>query len=177
MSTIEKATLITGTKVITARINTYSTAAKALDTEVNLLACSVLSHCIAKGEESLANKLLDSLGKSQRKDALLRWFVNFGNMSLKPATDKTKGCTNVKLAKTKETDLDAALKIPFWEYVLPPVVNEFNLVKAYYASLKSIISKTKKRIEDEANGEIDNSKNIIDHKFLAKLEKQLAAKA
>lgn len=119
-----KVTVLNGAEAISTAIASIAKRGKALDKDIHAAAVSTLIHADKHGDITLANKLIEALPASQRKNALRDWFCTFGKFSYNTETKA--------LAFNREavTMTDKATQTPFWvlkpeaEYVPLNVVKE-----------------------------------------------------
>ena len=100
-------------KQCNAAISNIKMNGKALDGAIQDVGLSVLQHCAANGEVSLAIKLLNALPKGSRRNALVQWLVQFGPVQVE--LDKAKAKTH-PLAHNKAgvLDVEGAAAKPWW---------------------------------------------------------------
>ena len=155
--------LLQGTDIITKRISGYKKKALALDVESHLLACSTLAHSIQNSEYSLANKLVTALGRSQRKNALIRWFTTMGHCSFDTKTGK------INHSKTsKGLGIEEAMEVRFWDLTKEEdVIRKFDLC----VLLNSLITRCDERIEEAGSSDVVLNKTMIDGDMLKALRK------
>jgi hypothetical protein len=65
-------------KVIRSRITQVGTLAASVQQEIHVLACSIVGHALQHGDVTLADALLQGVGKGVRHQALVAWFETFG---------------------------------------------------------------------------------------------------
>lgn len=94
-------------------ISNIKISGKALDQAVQEVGLSVIQHCAANGEVSLAIKLLNALPKGSRRNALVQWLVQFGPVQVE--LDKAKAKTHpLAYNKAGALDVDGATAKPWW---------------------------------------------------------------
>jgi hypothetical protein len=86
-----------------------------LDNDIHSGAMACLFHADKHGDITLMNRLLMAMPKSTRRNALAQWAVAFGKFQ--PNEDKsTAESAPLAFAKSKTTDITAALAKPFWDF-------------------------------------------------------------
>ena len=100
-------TLITGADAINAAIKSIAVRGKKIDEDVQRTALSCLVHADKHGDVTLAQKLVEAVPASMRKNALRTWFIEFGKFRW----DATKKA--LAYDKKATTQLDAAMATPF----------------------------------------------------------------
>jgi hypothetical protein len=120
---------------------------------------------------TLAQNLLDALGRSHRKEALIAWFKHFGKIT----TTKLEGKTVLKFTKHSaeyinnnlDTIMAEADEKPFYTAIEKPVdADAFVTI-----DIKEEVAKLIKRISKIA----ENDKNVINHLELIADLRDLAA--
>lgn len=102
--------LLTGAEAINTLIQSIAKRGKAMDKDIHIAAVSSLVHADKHGDITLANKLIDALPSSSRKNALRDWYIAFGKFRY---NDEAK-----KLGYNGDavTQTDTAIATPFWEF-------------------------------------------------------------
>lgn len=107
--------LILGTAEIGKALESIKNRSAKLDASMVQAALSILHHVELHGDITLANRMLSSLGKGQRVNALAAWFCAFGK--LKANEDKaSKKASPLVYDKDAVTDMESAQATPFWEF-------------------------------------------------------------
>ena len=107
--------LIVGTTEIGKALDSIKNRSGKLDRDMHVAALSILNHVQQHGDITLANRMLASLGKGLRVNALAAWFCAFGK--LKTIENKeTKKASPLVFDKDKATDMESAESTPFWEF-------------------------------------------------------------
>jgi len=107
--------LIIGTSEIGKALESIKNRSAKLDASMVQAALSILHHVELHGDITLANRMLASLGKGLRVNALAAWFCAFGK--LKANEDKaSKKASPLVYAGDKTTDMESAQATPFWEF-------------------------------------------------------------
>ena len=162
--------LLKGSTNIAGRIEDYRKKAISMDTEGHLLACSTLAHVLEHNEYSLADKLIWAMGRSQRKNALIRWFTTQA-----PCTWDTKS-EKLKFSKTKKDfgGLEAGIATPFWDLTKEAdVVREFDLKKL----LMGIVTRCDERLAEATGSDLVHKKTKIHGSTLKALKRMVGEMA
>lgn len=75
-------------KQVENKIKTVATKGASFDALVQEVALAVIFHVNDKREASLANKLYAALPKGTRRNALVKWFMTFGEIKLNQGADR-----------------------------------------------------------------------------------------
>lgn len=126
--------LITGAAAITKAIDSIAGRMKKLETEIHTVAVSCLDHAAKHGDVTLMQRLVAGLGRSQRKNALLQWCLDFGPFAM------ADGNKELVYAKRAHVDVDKAMAKPFWDHVQEAKFVPFDMA----AELDRLLSKAKK---------------------------------
>lgn len=102
--------LVEGAANITKLIVSVTTRGKKLENDLHVAAVSTLHHAGQHGDITLANRLLEGLPASTRKNALREWYLSFGKFKW---NEEEKA---LAYDKTKQSMLDEAIATPFWEF-------------------------------------------------------------
>lgn len=159
-----KLVLIKGTDAITKSIKSVETRGKALDNLIHLTACSILAHVHEHREVSLANKLLNALPKSGRKNALIAWFEAYGEM-LFDGKDK-----EMKFCKDTTTEQDKAELDPFWKFVPEPAYHALDLNAAVAKLVKEAIKRNEAILAEQKKNPNYSTTDKIDADTLKGLQ-------
>lgn len=127
-----KMKVLTGADVIAKMIASIGKRGKALDKDVHIAAVSCLVHADKHGDITLANKLIEALPASQRKNALRDWFLAFGKFNY---DTQNKVFTFNKLATTQT---ETAINTPFWEFKPEATYVPFNAVTFLQQAIKRV---------------------------------------
>lgn len=133
--------VIAKAKDVKTAIASIERRAKKLDHDIHVAAVSCLFHAGEHGDVTLMQALIEALGKSQRRNALIEWAIEFGKFS---ADDKGK---NVVFNKAGETDLDKAIEVSPWDFKPEPPFKPFDLE----AELAKLYKRAAKAADDERN--------------------------
>lgn len=110
--------LITNQAELNGAIKSIAGRAQRLDTDIHRAACSVIVHSAKHNDPDVATRLLEAMGKSQRREALKAWLVNYGAFGTdehgKLVYDKSRSA-----AVQKEDNVRAAIAEPFWDFAGP----------------------------------------------------------
>ena len=102
--------LLTTVKALEAGIVSIHTAGQTLQTQMHLVACSVLQHVGKHSDTRVLMKLINAMPDMSRKNSLIQWFETFGNVKY-----STEGKTFV-IVKDKAVKLGTAIDKPFWKF-------------------------------------------------------------
>lgn len=135
-------TLLVGKAAIVKAITSIKGRAAKLDRDLHIAAVSCIKHTAQHNDPDTTNLLLDALGKSQRKQALIAWILNYGAMAQDEAG---KLVYNVKKRDEvlSDANLQAAEAEPFWDFMPEKPYVQFDLAKA----LESLLHKAEKALE------------------------------
>ena len=139
-------TLIIGAALIGKEIDGIKTAAAKLDTRIHVAALSVANHAAEHGDVTLAQKLVESLGKGHRRNALLAWLVKFGPFA--PSEDGK----SVVYAKGASFVFDEAKAQPWYDFKQEPAFRPFDLD----AMLEQLVEKATKALNDKEHPDAHN---------------------
>lgn len=139
-------TLIVGAALIGKEIDGIKNAAAKLDTRIHVAALSVASHAHEHGDVTLAQKLVEALGKGMRRNALLAWLVKFGPFA--PSEDGK----SVVHAKGTEFDLESAKAQPWYDFKQEPAFRPFDLD----AMLEKLVENATKALNDKEHPDAHN---------------------
>lgn len=135
-----KTELITTAALINKEIASIKTAGAKLDQRIQVAGLSVLNHVDLHGDVTVVNGLFLAMPKGSRRKAMAEWLVAHGKVI--PNPDKAAQATvPFCYDKTKETRLDVAETMPWWEFApekAPLDVFDFN------AMLAQLIKKAEK---------------------------------
>lgn len=110
-STAKPALALLGTvKAIETAIADIHTAGQSLQTQMHLVACSVLQHVGKNKDTRVLLKLMNAMPDMARKNSLIQWFETYGNVKY-----STEAKTFV-LVKDKAIRLGTAIEKPFWKF-------------------------------------------------------------
>jgi len=126
---------------VSKQIESIARRAKKLDHDIHVVAVSCLHHANKHGDVTLMQKLIESLGKSQRRNAVIAWACAYGKFEVNE-TGK-----NVVYLKTNATDLEGASNESPWDYMPEPKFQPFDLG----AELAKLVKKAQKASEDSRN--------------------------
>jgi hypothetical protein len=124
--------IITGADAIGKAIASLAKRGKAFDKDVHIAAMSCLIHADKHGDITLANKLIDALPASQRKNALRDWFLAFGKFNY---DQQNKTFTFNGAVQTQEAE---AMSTPFWEFKPEAAYVPFNAIAFLNSAIKRV---------------------------------------
>lgn len=111
-----KTKLIVGADSISKELGSIKTASTKLDTRLQVVGLSILSHIEEHHNITLFNDLLSSMGKGHRKSAMVDWALKFGQIAQNVGKDgKLDPTCPYKWDKVKVTDLVAAEEMPWFD--------------------------------------------------------------
>ena len=136
-------TLLTTVRAIEAGITSIHTAGQTLQTQMHIVACSVLQHVGKNKDTRVLMKLINAMPDMSRKNSLIQWFETFGNVKY-----STEGKTFV-IVKDKAVKLGTAIDKPFWKFkategVVYEPIDVAALVAQTIAKLTKDAEKTKR---------------------------------
>ncbi len=149
MRIIEKA------KSVRDQIALIKSRAKTLDDQIHIIAVSCLHHADKHGDVTLMQELIDAMGRSQRRNAVIAWACAYGKFD---ANSKGK---NVVYSRVKQTDLEGAKGESPWDFKPEPAFKTFDVE----AELKKLLKRATKAAED--------SRNNVPKEFIAKIGQAL----
>lgn len=160
---LKTVTLITGNDAINTAIENIKASGKKLDALIHQVAVSCINHVELHGDIRVCNRLIDSMPKSSRRLALIKWFEDYGKLSY---TTETK---NFAYDNNKETDLTTAQAVPFWEHTKEQNPMIFDLDKA----INNLIKRAESAMNKEQ--EVDKAKYEALLKLAPKNDTEVAA--
>ena len=146
--------------IIEKDIATYAANGKANDDLIQATAIKVLIHVENFREPSLANKAVEGLPASARKNALLGFFEKYGK--LKYNSDSKR----LVFKKEFKTDLEGAKKNPFWTFKPEP---EYKSVDSL-AEIEKLIKRLSSRLENKESEPEKYGKDKIEETHILALE-------
>lgn len=127
-----KIKFLTGAESINAAISSIAKRGKGLNKDIHIAAVSTLIHADKHGDITLANRLVEALPETMRKNALRDWYLAFGKFDY-DAQNK------VLIAKMQAvTNTQEAMAKPFWKFKPEAEYVPFNAVKEVNRLLKRI---------------------------------------
>lgn len=128
---------------ILKNIGAIGKAAKALTANIQLTAVGCIEHAVKHGDITLADQLVDALGKGMRRASLRAWFETNGPMYLPKGKDKFAFDKERRGEWSKERE-EALMATP-WEEAKPEeaVVSVFDVSEAFDRFMKRIESTVK----------------------------------
>lgn len=135
--------LFEGATAISKEIAGIKSASAKLDQRIQVAALSVASHAQKHGDITLAEKLVDALGKGHRKTALVDWLIAFGPFAIAPDE------SGLVYSKRESFDMDAAQAKPWYDF---KPETPFKAVKLA-DMLDSLLKKAEGALKDEAHAE------------------------
>jgi hypothetical protein len=136
-------------------IDSIKRRAKKLDKEIHTVAVSCLHHADQHGDVTLMQELITSMGRSQRKNAVIAWACAYGKFKV----DK-KG-KNVEFDRTNATDIEGAIGESPWDFKPEAAFKPFDMK----SELQKFIKKAKKAAKD--------SRNSVPRELVSKLAQSL----
>ncbi|BAN92312.1 hypothetical protein X534_gp01 [Ralstonia phage RSB3] len=132
---VKRMALISGAAPLTKLIVSIGKRAAKLDQEIHLAAVSVIVHTAKHNDPDISTKLVDAMGKTMRKQALIQWMLAYGAFKL---DEKGALVYDVKRkeAVLADENIAAAEAEPFWDYTPEPKYVQFDLAKALAALMK-----------------------------------------
>lgn len=133
---------------INKSIASIATRGKTLDADIQVTGLSILHHADEHGDSTLADQLVNALPKGSRKLALVEWMLAFGKLRLLDRTNPEDAARVVAGAyfaydKTKHTDLDSAIRKPWFDFKPEaPVLTAFDA----QAAVQGVLAKMTKAI-------------------------------
>lgn len=146
--------ILKGADNIQKAIKSIQVRGKALEKVLHQAAVSCLAHAGEHGDVTLAQKLVEAVPTLARKNALRDWFIAFGRFQYH---DEKK---TIVYAKGKETLLDEAIKMPFWEFKPEAEYIPFDFDKAITALLKRA-SQAKDKGDSVDEAKLNKLKDLI----------------
>lgn len=130
--------LVEGAANIQKLIVSVTTRGKKLENDLHVAAVSTLHHAGQHGDITLANRLLEGLPASTRKNALREWYLSFGKFKW---NEEEKA---LAYDKTKQSLLDDAIATPFWEFKPEPAFKPLDIAGSLMSFLNRVDSATAK---------------------------------
>lgn len=157
---MSKIKYIVGSAALDKAILGFAKKSLSLQTQMHVIACSVLNHAAMCGDVRPMAKFLHAMPASGRTNALIKWFAEAGGVAF-------DGKVPLAANKAKQADIkarqEAAEATPFWEFTPDVDYKAVDLVK--------LITDTIKKLEK------DQEKTEKDHSgFISVLKGQLAAR-
>lgn len=137
-------TLIGSVTELNAAIKSIAGRAAKLDADIHRAAVSVIMHSAKHNDPDVAKRLVDAMGKTMRKQALIAWIVNYGAFTLSEANE----LVYVKERRDQvmaQANIDAAIAEPFWSFAPEKPYVQFDLAKA----LQALMAKAEKALTAE----------------------------
>ena len=135
MQIIEKA------KNVRAQIELVKTRSKKLDDQVWTVAVSCLFHADKHGDVTLMQELINAMGRSQRRNAVIAWASAYGKFQ-----PDAKG-KNVVYCRANPTDLEGAKNESPWDFKPEQPFKPFDIE----TELKKLVKKAAKAAKDNRN--------------------------
>ncbi len=126
---------------VTKAIASIGNRAKKLDKDIHACAVSCLYHADQHNDVTLMQNLINAMGKSQRRNALICWANAFGKFQ---PNEKGK---NVDYCKTNTTDIEGAIETSPWDFIPEQPFTPFDM----QAELKKLLKRATKASEDSRN--------------------------
>lgn len=132
---------------ILKNIGTIAKAAKSLTGKIQETAVACVIHAVRHGDVTLADQLVEALGKGMRRASLRAWFERNGPIVLPRGKDKFAFDGERAKAMRKESDeelTERLMALP-WEEAKPeePVVSVFDVEEAFDKFLKRLEKQVK----------------------------------
>ena len=124
--------------IIEKQIATYAENGKANDDLIQETAIKILIHVEKFREPSLANKAVEGLPASARKNALIGFFEKYGKLKYNSESKR------LVFKKEFKTDLDGAKKNPFWTFKPEPEYKSVDSMK----EIEKLIKRLSSRLEN-----------------------------
>ena len=128
--------------------------AKKLDHDIHVAGVSCLWHADQHGDVTLMQSLINALGKSQRRNALIEWAIAYGKFALGKkvgdtivACDEGESGNQVVFDKTRTTMLADAEGISPWDFKPEPDFKPFDL----RAELAKFMTRASNAAKDSRN--------------------------
>lgn len=144
--------------LILKSIGTIGKAAKKLTTQVQETAVACAQHAIAHGDVTLADQLVEALGKGMRRASLRAWFERNTPMYIPQgkqvfAFDKERA---KEMRKVSEADMAESLMSLPWEEAKPeaPVVSVLNIEEAFDKFMNRLAKQVKEADITVKNAEL-----------------------
>lgn len=141
--------LIQGAAAINKEIAAYGKAAAKMDVRLHILAVSCIVHSAQHNDPDTMTRMIDALGKSQRKSALVAWTLAYGAFKQdetgKLVYDKTRRDTVLS-----DENIKAAEAEPFWDFMPDPVYRQFDLNALLQRALKQAEAALARSEQDES---------------------------
>lgn len=136
--------LYEGAVAINKAINSIKTRSGKLSDDIQTAALSVIAHVEAHSDTSVADNLVNALGKGIRRDSLAQWLVNFGKLRVLDKANP-KDAERIKIGHVfgydgeKVTDMEGAATMKWFDAKRAPEVTDvFDVAEAYKALMKRI---------------------------------------
>jgi hypothetical protein len=128
--------LLTDTAEILKAVDDSTAKGRSYEKHLHLAACSCLNHLAEHGDITLLQRLITTLPKATRRNALIAWAEEFGSASF------DEEAKVLRYDREKTSDIDAAIDTPFWEYKAEGEYKPLN----FTAELRALLIKTEKRL-------------------------------
>lgn len=133
--------IILKAKNVRNQIALVKTRAKKLDDQVHTIAVSCLYHADKHGDVTLMQELIESMGRSQRRNAVIAWASAYGKFQ---PNEKGK---NVDYCRANATDLEGAKGESPWDFKPEQAFRPFDME----AELKKLMKRAAKAADDDRN--------------------------
>jgi len=135
-------TLIKNQADLNKAITSIANRSAKLDHDIHVAAVSCIVHTSTHNDPDVTKRLIQSLGKSARRQALVAWILNYGAFSQDEAGELVYVKARSEQVLSKE-NVDAAIAEPFWDFAGPEqAYRQFDLKKA----LAAVLAKAEKAI-------------------------------
>lgn len=133
--------LIENAADVRKQIVSIGNRAKKLDTDIHVVGVSCMAHADKHGDVTLMQELINAMGRSQRKNAMIAWACAFGKFA---PDEKGK---NVIFNKTMTTDIEGAIGSSPWDFKPEQPFEAWDMDKA----LAQFMATASKKAEDGRN--------------------------
>lgn len=133
--------IILKAKNVRNQIALVKSRAKKLDDQIHIIAVSCLYHADKHGDVTLMQELIESMGKSQRRNAVIAWASAYGKFQ---PNEKGK---NVDYCRGNATDIEAAKNESPWDFKPEQPFKAFDME----VELKKLIKRSAKAADDARN--------------------------
>lgn len=133
--------IILKAKNVRNQIALVKTRAKKLDDQVHTIAVSCLYHADQHGDVTLMQELIESMGRSQRRNAVIAWASAYGKFQ---PNEKGK---NVDYCRANATDLESAKNESPWDFKPEQPFKAFDME----SELKKLLKRAGKAADDARN--------------------------
>lgn len=147
--TTKRLVLIAGAAALQKNITSIAKRAAKLDQEIHLVAVSCIKHSAQHNDPEMTTKLVEALGKTMRKQALIAWVLNYGAFKQDEA-GKLVYDVKRRDAVLADENIAAAEQEPFWDFMPEKPYVQFDLDKALAALLNKATKAMEAQEQDSA---------------------------